>query len=115
MQRGCRVRDSGKREHVFVQIAKCICPNYKMPITPCSEAVMSETQGSANVYLSKLLNVFVQIVKFICPNYKMPITLCSEAVMSETQGSAKNMIFGWKSSPLQWLSKMGTFYQYMYR
>ena len=49
----CRVAH-GKNvlQNVFVQIAKCICPNYKM-------------------YLSKLQNVFVQIAKYICPNYKM--------------------------------------------
>ena len=41
-----------KLQNVFVQIAKCICPNCKM-------------------YLSKFLNVFVQIAKCICPNSKL--------------------------------------------
>ena len=39
-------------QSVFVQMAKCICPN-------------------CNMYLSKLQNVFVQIGKCICPNCKM--------------------------------------------
>ena len=43
-------------QNVFVQIAKCICPNFKM-------------------YLSKLQIVFVQIAKCICPNCKMYLSI----------------------------------------
>ena len=39
-------------QNVFVQISKCICPNFKM-------------------YLSKFQNVFVQISKCICSYLEM--------------------------------------------
>ena len=54
-----------KLEDVFVQIVKCICPNWKM-------------------YLYKLSNVFFQIGRCICPKYKMYLSNvfeCSEGIL----------------------------------
>ena len=56
-----RLNSTSQFQNVFVQIVKCICPNFEM-------------------YLSKLWKVFVQIVKCICPNCTIRVRCEDEAV-----------------------------------
>ena len=76
-------------EHVFVHIAKCICPPCKMYLS------------TLKMYLSTLQNVFVHLAKCICPVSPLstlplcwsakPVNPGGHSSLSNCQNQSKNM------------------------
>ena len=81
--------------NVFVQIAKCICPNLKMYLSKLQNVFVQIIKcicPNFKMYLSKLQNVFVQIAKCICPNCKMYLSqLLNVFVLAKCIGSNSKM------------------------